>query len=89
MEKALHEFMESNIEEEDEDDDILCQEFTNTGYCSNGDSCTKFHMKEGNEEEEKQSREEKCCICLEGIMQRKKRFGILENCDHAFCLDCI
>lgn len=33
--------------------------------------------------------DETCTICLEKILKNNKRFGILENCSHAFCLDCI
>merc|ERR1712071_227832 len=37
---------------------------------------------------------EKCCgICMETIWDKipaaKQRFGILPNCSHCFCLDCI
>ncbi len=37
---------------------------------------------------------EKCCgICMEVVWQKEhdvdKRFGILENCNHVFCLECI
>ncbi|ETN75070.1 zinc finger, C3HC4 type [Necator americanus] len=32
----------------------------------------------------------KCCgICMENIMEKSLRFGILEGCRHCFCLDCI
>lgn len=30
-----------------------------------------------------------CVICLEPVLGNGKRFGILENCTHTFCLDCI
>lgn len=30
-----------------------------------------------------------CVICTESIRKRGERFGMLENCDHAFCLSCI
>jgi len=33
--------------------------------------------------------DEDCVICLEKVLANKKRFGILENCSHAFWLDCI
>jgi len=33
--------------------------------------------------------DEDCVICLERVLAKGKRFGILENCSHAFCLDCI
>nr|CDJ97150.1 Zinc finger domain containing protein [Haemonchus contortus] len=33
---------------------------------------------------------DKCCgICMENIMEKALRFGILEGCRHCFCLDCI
>jgi E3 ubiquitin-protein ligase makorin len=37
------------------------------------------------------SQNQKCGVCLETVWDRDgdKRFGILENCDHIFCLDCI
>ncbi|VDL64863.1 unnamed protein product [Nippostrongylus brasiliensis] len=32
----------------------------------------------------------KCCgICMENIMEKSLRFGILEGCRHCFCLNCI
>ena len=33
--------------------------------------------------------DEECVICLELVLATGKKFGILENCSHAFCLDCI
>ncbi len=37
------------------------------------------------------SQDKKCGICLETVWDREgdKRFGMLENCDHIFCLECI
>uniref|UniRef100_A0A182UQ21 RING-type E3 ubiquitin transferase n=1 Tax=Anopheles merus TaxID=30066 RepID=A0A182UQ21_ANOME len=38
------------------------------------------------------SRDKTCYICLEVVMKkaaRKRRFGILPNCSHTFCLSCI
>jgi E3 ubiquitin-protein ligase makorin len=37
------------------------------------------------------SQNKKCGVCLETVWDRDgdKRFGILENCDHIFCLECI
>jgi len=33
--------------------------------------------------------DDECVICLEKVLAKKKKFGILENCQHTFCLDCI
>mmetsp|Transcript_9875 Transcript_9875/g.17203 ORF Transcript_9875/g.17203 Transcript_9875/m.17203 type:complete len:166 (-) Transcript_9875:74-571(-) len=30
-----------------------------------------------------------CGICFENVKKRGERFGMLESCDHAFCLSCI
>ncbi|XP_065058992.1 probable E3 ubiquitin-protein ligase makorin-1 [Rhopilema esculentum] len=34
-----------------------------------------------------------CCICMDVVLEREsfgeQRFGILENCNHTFCLQCI
>lgn len=30
-----------------------------------------------------------CVICTESVRKNGERFGMLENCDHAFCLSCI
>jgi E3 ubiquitin-protein ligase makorin len=30
-----------------------------------------------------------CVICLEKVLKNGKRFGLLENCSHTFCLECI
>ena len=39
------------------------------------------------------SKEKSCGICMETIWDKqpsaKQRFGILPNCSHCFCLDCI
>lgn len=39
-----------------------------------------------------QSKDKTCGICFDTIMEkagREKRFGILPNCNHIFCLECI
>ncbi|TKR88797.1 hypothetical protein L596_012984 [Steinernema carpocapsae] len=33
--------------------------------------------------------EKTCGICLENVWEKNKRFGILQNCSHCFCLECI
>ena len=39
------------------------------------------------------SRDKVCGICMDTIMERslasQRRFGILPNCQHCFCLNCI
>ncbi|CAE8655657.1 unnamed protein product, partial [Polarella glacialis] len=33
--------------------------------------------------------EVECMICFENVGKKKERLGMLESCDHAFCLSCI
>ena len=33
--------------------------------------------------------DDECCICLEKVLKNGKQFGILDGCDHTFCLPCI
>eukprot|EP00826_Nyctotherus_ovalis_P063712 TRINITY_DN9345_c0_g2_i3.p1 TRINITY_DN9345_c0_g2~~TRINITY_DN9345_c0_g2_i3.p1 ORF type:complete len:160 (-),score=60.27 TRINITY_DN9345_c0_g2_i3:170-649(-) len=35
------------------------------------------------------ARDMECNVCMEGVVSRGKRFGILSGCSHAFCLECI
>lgn len=38
---------------------------------------------------EARSADKQCGICMENIVQKGLRFGILQNCKHCFCLTCI
>ncbi|EDQ91065.1 uncharacterized protein MONBRDRAFT_15555, partial [Monosiga brevicollis MX1] len=42
---------------------------------------------------EERSKAIDCCICMEPVLEKptasQRRFGILPNCDHAFCLQCL
>lgn len=61
----------------------------------------KKHMKECMEQIEKdmdlsfavaRSKDKLCGICMEVVIQKSgldQRFGILQNCNHVFCLECI
>lgn len=45
---------------------------------------TSSHCKAG------RSADVECAICLERVLgTRGRKFGLLESCDHAFCLACI
>mmetsp|Transcript_43996 Transcript_43996/g.79094 ORF Transcript_43996/g.79094 Transcript_43996/m.79094 type:complete len:322 (-) Transcript_43996:93-1058(-) len=42
------------------------------------------------EDEEREELEDaECVICTESIRKKGEKFGMLETCDHAFCLSCI
>uniref|UniRef100_A0A7S3V1L3 RING-type E3 ubiquitin transferase n=1 Tax=Aplanochytrium stocchinoi TaxID=215587 RepID=A0A7S3V1L3_9STRA len=78
----------------------LCR-FFQQGTCRYGDSCMYSHahkedaniiMDEATKKEIEESKLLECGICLDVISEKKdgdRRFGILQSCDHAFCLACI
>lgn len=67
--------------------------------CKNGDKCvypncifkheTIIEREDRRDAEEPEDCETKCVICYTDVLQTKKRFGLLSNCDHIFCLNCI
>ena len=40
-------------------------------------------------EEVRASAELVCGVCLEPVVARRGRFGLLEGCDHSFCVECL
>ncbi|KAK4523218.1 hypothetical protein GAYE_PCTG44G1111 [Galdieria yellowstonensis] len=50
------------------------------------EECRKFFH---SSDEFLQSQERECGICLDYPRKSGKSFGLLENCDHVFCLECI
>ncbi|KAL0485230.1 hypothetical protein AKO1_004231 [Acrasis kona] len=54
------------------------------GSCLKGDFCNFLHENVTTEE-----RGITCSICMDGVIEQSKEFGLLSECDHAFCLPCI
>jgi E3 ubiquitin-protein ligase makorin len=80
---------------------IICEYFL-LGNCRFGSSCKFIHPetsiadKERKELEEKRARkkyieehDEECNICLNKVLTNGRKFGVLDGCDHTFCLNCI
>jgi len=71
---------------------ILCK-FFQAGSCLKGDSCNYSHdvktLEVIVETTPQKDGELSCSICLENCESAKKRFGLLNGCDHVFCLECI
>ncbi|KAF4710636.1 hypothetical protein FOZ63_021603, partial [Perkinsus olseni] len=77
--------------------------FYRTGLCKFGEACRNLHVHDGESPradplwEEKHSKHQArlatrnvlCAICDDDVVASGKRFGLLENCDHPFCLECI
>lgn len=66
--------------------------FFQSNSCKNGASCSFAHVKEsqaapfvGYDPRD----DAECQICLDKVLLNKKQFGVLDNCDHVFCLKCI
>ena len=40
-----------------------------------------------------ESQKKQCGICMEQVLEKERsherRFGLLENCNHVYCLECI
>lgn len=81
----------------------LCKHFL-AGRCSFGNACWMSHdvakssasqnadfngCKVRPSEPAFDTDDPECGICFESIRRKGERFGILVNCDHAFCLSCI
>jgi hypothetical protein len=90
----------SNLKDDDEiidyfltnNKDLVICEFYLKGTCRYGDDCNYMHPKSMNSSKkavEKLDGDVECSICLEKVLANKKRFGLLENCLHPFCLGCI
>ncbi|KAH6916184.1 makorin-2 [Coprinopsis sp. MPI-PUGE-AT-0042] len=69
----------------------ICRYYA-SGFCRRGDSCWFKHVREGKEKETALSGNEsddsestQCSICYETPVT----FGLLEGCNHVFCIKCI
>ena len=76
---------------------VICEYFVR-GNCKYGDACDYMHPSGSytgnfaNSMEERayiEENDEECQICLERVLASGKQFGILDGCDHTFCLKCI
>lgn len=69
---------------------VICEHFLR-GTCRYGDDCNMMHpaSMKPKKKEKKFEGDAECSICLEKVLANGKRFGLLENCNHPFCLDCI
>ena len=68
-----------------QDNRPLCRYYLQ-GQCSSGNECVFSHQSGLHSHERERYH---CEICSEDILARGGRFGLLENCDHVFCLNCI
>ena len=68
--------------------------FFQQGNCRYGDYCHFSHDEVDNEKEswigaDDTDHSNLCSICFENIVSSGKRFGLLPDCEHTFCLDCL
>jgi len=73
----------------------ICRHFL-SGKCSFGSACRNLHSFAPPPPRPSRPIEQRsdpdvfeCGICFENVKKKGERFGMLENCDHAFCLTCI
>ena len=60
-------------------------------YCDKKDACPFKHTKEGDNCKKyfMTTLEEDCIICCNPVLKNEKIYGVLDNCEHIFCLKCI
>ena len=77
--------------------------FFREGNCRFGEECHKLHIPKGGSPSDDPHFADKlsrsmtrsslvsvsCVICSEEPVVKGRRFGLLEGCDHVFCLECI
>ncbi|GFR92210.1 E3 ubiquitin-protein ligase makorin-1, partial [Elysia marginata] len=77
----------------------LCKYFQR-GHCKFGAQCKYSHAQDSAEAAQSQRKrdgEQECSICYDKVLANKEtsddaatsKFGILQNCNHCFCLSCI
>ena len=67
--------------------------FFKQGNCKFGSTCKHLHPENYQatytDDSSLDYLDKECCICLEKVLQNGRQFGVLDNCDHTFCLKCI
>ena len=60
-------------------------------HCDKGKECTFKHMRKGLDINLflQEVSDKTCSICQCEVLKTESRFGLLENCDHVFCLACL
>ena len=62
-----------------------------SGNCRNGAKCAFAHVteEEGQVYEYSKDDDAECQVCMDWVLAAGKQFGVLDGCDHTFCLKCI
>ena len=71
----------------------MCHFFL-AGNCTKGDKCQFVHPDSLNQKKKHIRHYDKkddaeCNVCSEYVLARGLQFGLLDGCDHVFCLKCI
>lgn len=70
---------------------ITEEKFAKEYYCRSGKRCYSYNciFQHTDEPIEAKDSETMCGICYEDIIDTNKRYGLLQNCNHIYCLNCI
>jgi len=70
---------------------ITEEKFAKEYYCRSGKRCYSYNciFQHIDEPIEATDSETMCGICHEDIIDTNKRYGLLQNCNHIYCLNCI
>ena len=67
---------------------IPCR-FFQQGNCRYGENCCFGHEVPSANILDNEEDALTCGICLESVPSSGRKFGLLSNCDHVFCFDCL
>ena len=73
---------------------IVGDQFAKEYYCKNAKYCNNLrcvfqHNKDESDEVSDMNSETICGICHDDVQDTNRRYGLLQNCSHIFCLNCI
>jgi len=66
-----------------------CKTFNETGTCPYNEDCWFIHKKRAPANESSSIGQTQCCVCFEDVIELKRKFALLPNCEHTFCMDCM
>ena len=85
----IEEFLRGQLEHKNKP--TVCMYYA-SGSCRNGQKCTYLHTVEeddGTVYAYDKRDDAECQVCMDMVLATGKQFGILDGCNHVFCLKCI
>ena len=88
--ELIEQFLHDQLEQRNKGKVKVCDYFA-SGSCRNGTKCTYAHTVEedGTVYKYNEKDDAECQVCMDHVLATGKQFGVLDGCDHIFCLKCI